>query len=150
MPQSLAQLYVHLIFSTKNREPSLTPDICSELWPYMATVLQSNDCHARSIGGTVDHVHVLCSLSKTTSVAELVEGIKTPTSKWLKTKGYALRQFHWQNGYAAFSVSHSGLDRVHRYITNQNEHHRVQSFQDEVRDFLKKHAVEFDERYLWD
>ena len=150
MPQSLAQIYVHVIFSTKNRTPCLTPEIQTELWPYLAKVLENLDCNAKALGGVADHVHVLCSLSKNLSVAELVEEIKKPTSRWLKTKSPALRDFYWQNGYAAFSVSRSGLDRVREYIAAQADHHRRQSFQDELRVFLKKHSVSFDEKYLWD
>ncbi len=116
----------------------------------MAKVLENLDCNAKAIGGVADHVHVLCSLSKNLSVAELVEEIKKPTSRWLKTKSPTLRDFRWQSGYAAFSVSQSGMARVREYIAAQAEHHRRHPFQDELRAFLKKHMVNFDEQYLWD
>ena len=150
MSQSLMQMHVHVIFSTKNRTTYLTPEVRSELWPYIATVLSNLGSPAKAIGGTSDHAHILCSLSKNMSIAELVEEVKKPASRWLKTKSDALRNFYWQNGYAAFSVSQSDVARVKQYIKSQEEHHRRRSFQDELREFFAKHAVSFDERYLWD
>ena len=116
----------------------------------MATVLNNLDCPAIEIGGTADHVHVLCRLHKNLSVSKVVEAIKTPTSRWLKTKTPDLSDFHWQNGYGAFSVSASEVERVREYIVNQVEHHRTVSFQEELRRFFERNNVKYDERYMWD
>jgi REP-associated tyrosine transposase len=150
MAQSLAKLYVHVVFSTARREKILSPEILPELHAYLATVLNNMDCRALQIGGTQDHVHILCIQSKNISMAKLVEEIKKPASMWLKTKSEALSEFHWQNGYGAFSVSQSDVDRVREYIRNQPEHHRTRSFQDEYRELLRRYNVKFDEQYLRD
>ena len=151
MPQSLSQIYIHLVFSTKNRHPFINDDIAGELYPYMAKVLY-DECGspAKAIGGIEDHVHVLFNLSRTITIANVVESVKTSTSKWLKTKGPDLRQFSWQTGYGAFSVSRSNINRVTEYVLNQKDHHRGKDFKHEFRGLLKKHDVEFDERYVWD
>jgi REP element-mobilizing transposase RayT len=150
MPQSLAQIYVHCIFSTKNREPLLHESIRRELFAYTATVLQGIECWPVEIGGVEDHVHVLCCLGRNLAVKDLISEMKTATSKWLKTKGPQFQGFYWQGGYGAFSVSPSQLDAVTRYIRNQPEHHRTVSFQDEVREFFARYKVTYDERYVWD
>lgn len=150
MPQSLAKMIVHVAFSTKGREPCLSEVVRAELWPYAATVLRNIDCPAVQIGGAADHVHILCVLSKNLSLAQLVEKVKTATSKWLKTKDDNLTRFHWQNGYGAFSVSPSHVEWVKEYIAGQEEHHRPLTFQEELRQLLGKYGIEFDERYVWD
>ncbi|MBI5092632.1 MAG: IS200/IS605 family transposase [Candidatus Hydrogenedentes bacterium] len=150
MPQSLASVYVHVIFSTKNRISCIDQIVRQELHRYTATVLKNIECHAVRIGGVSDHLHVLCRMSKTLSISGLVEEIKVPTSKWLKTKSPALKDFHWQNGYGAFSVSPSHVEDVTTYIDQQDAHHQRRSFQDEFRRFLEKHGVKYDERYVWD
>jgi REP element-mobilizing transposase RayT len=150
MPQSLARILVHLIFSTKDRAPVLTPAIRAELHPYLAVVLRDNDCPSLKVGGVADHVHLFFGLSRTLTVAKVVEIVKTSSSKWIKTKGAELVSFHWQNGYGAFSVSQSDADAVVRYIENQEEHHRKMSFQDEYRRFLERYRLDYDERYVWD
>lgn len=150
MPQSLAQLYVHLAFSTKHREPLLLAPLRAEMYPYLATVLTNSGSPAIKVGGTADHVHALFRLSKNCSLAEVVEEIKTSSSKWIKTKGRALASFHWQSGYAGFSVSPADVEKVAEYIKNQEAHHRAVSFQEEYRRLLERHAMEYDERYVWD
>jgi REP-associated tyrosine transposase len=150
MPQSLAKIYVHLIFSTKNRQPLLDEDIRTELTSYIGGVLKNLDCQPIEIGGTKDHVHILCCLSKNLALSKLIEEIKTSSSKWVKAKESTLAQFHWQNGYGAFSVSQSHLNAVVRYIRQQEEHHRKVTFQEEFLEFLKKYRVPYDERYVWD
>ena len=150
MPQSLARVLVHIIFSTKNRQRFILPAIEHELFAYMATVLRECGCPALIINGTQDHVHILCSLSRTTAICDLVEEVKKRSSKWAKTKGADFTGFTWQAGYGVFSIGESGAERVRRYIERQKEHHRQNSFQDEYRDFLVRYGVEFDERYLWD
>jgi putative transposase len=150
MPQSLSRILVHLVFSTKNRVPVLPPAIQAELHPYMAGTLANLDCPSLQVGGVEDHVHLLFGLSRTRTVAEVVESVKTSSSKWLKTKAEDLAQFHWQSGYGAFSVSQSDADAEVAYIQNQAKHHLKMTFQDEYRRLLKRYRVDFDERYVWD
>ena len=150
MPQSLARILVHLIFSTKDRAPILTPAIRAEMHPYLAVVLRENDCPSLRVGGVEDHVHLFLGLSRTLTVAKVVETVKTSSSKWIKTKGPEFAPFHWQAGYGAFSVSQSDADAVVRYIESQEEHHRRTTFQDEYRKFLERYQVAYDERYVWD
>ena len=150
MPQSLANLYVHLIFSTKDRFPFLKDDVRDELHAYMAKVLANLKCPATLINSVEDHVHILFNLTRTVTLAQAVEDVKKSSSKWIKTQGHSLAGFAWQAGYGAFSVSESNVPTVARYIGNQEEHHRVKSFQDEYREFLTKHKIQFDERYVWD
>lgn len=151
MPQSLAHLVLHIIFSTKNRIPWLRDmAIREELHAYMATILQAMECPALLINGVEDHVHVLCQLSRTIPVCGLVEELKKQPSKWIKAKGPSYREFHWQAGYGAFSVSQSRVSDVRRYIADQKQHHKKTTFQDEFRMLCKKHGLELDERYAWD
>ena len=150
MPQSLSSILIHLVFSTRNREPFLAPEIDAELYPYMAAILKAIKSLALIINGTSDHVHTLLSLSRIVTIADLVEEVKTESSKWIKTKGRQFRNFHWQSGYGAFSIGQSQVPMLKRYITRQKDHHRRVTFQDEYRKFLKAYAVEYDERYVWD
>ncbi len=150
MAQSLARILLHVIFSTKERTRCLVPEVRAELYPYTATVLKNLDSPPIKIGGTEDHIHILCALSKNLAAAKLVEEVKKPTSKWLKTKGTAFSTFHWQNGYGAFSISQSAIPKLEAYIGGQEERHRRLTFMDEYRQFLKRHNVDYDERYLWD
>ena len=150
MSQSLSRILVHLIFSTKYRERFLAPEIGKELHPYLTTVLCEDGCPALEVGGVEDHVHLLFGLSRTRTVAQVVETVKTSSSKWIKTKGSAFAEFHWQAGYGAFSVGQSNVAAVTRYIQNQAEHHRKTTFQEEYRRFLKRYQVSYDERYVWD
>lgn len=150
MPQSLSSILIHLIFSTTNREPFLTPAVETELNPYMAKIFRELKSPSLAIGGTADHVHILFSLGRVMAVADLVEEIKTGTSKWIKTKGREFINFHWQKGYGAFSIGQSDVSAVKRYIHDQKMHHRRISFQDEYREFLKAYGNEYDERYVWD
>ena len=150
MPQSLARLHVHLIFSTKNREPVLRDAVRDSFHAYMATVLQNLDCPPVLINSVEDHVHTLFELARTVSVSEAVEQVKKSSSKWIKTQGNEFAGFAWQAGYGAFAVSESNVPTVRDYIANQKEHHRRKSFQQEYRAFLDRHRVAFDERYVWD
>ena len=150
MPQSLSSILIHLIFSTKNREPFLTPEIDAELYPYLASILKAMKSPALIINGTSDHLHTLFSLSRVVTIADLVDEIKTESSKWIKTKGQEFRSFHWQSGYGAFSIGQSQVTTVKRYIQRQKEHHRRVTFQDEYRKFLEAYDIEYDERYVWD
>jgi REP element-mobilizing transposase RayT len=150
MPQSLSSILIHLIFSTKNREPFITPKIEKELYPYMASVFRALKSPTLTIGGTFDHVHILFSLARVVTVANVIEEVKTESSKWIKTKGEEFSNFYWQNGYGAFSIGQSQVPAVKRYIAKQKEHHERITFQEEYRKFLKKYGVEYDERYVWD
>jgi REP element-mobilizing transposase RayT len=150
MPQSHARLYVHLIFSTKNRAPFITDGVRQSLHAYMATVLQNFGCRPVLINSVEDHVHILFELGRTVTVSQTVEEVKTTASKWIKTQGADFAGFAWQAGYGAFSVSESVVPTVRDYIANQRAHHRAKSFQEEYRAFLEKHGVAFDERYVWD
>lgn len=150
MPQSLSAILIHLVFSTKNREPFITPAIEPELHPYMASIFRALKSPSLTIEGTADHLHILFSLGRVMRVADLVEEVKTESSKWIKTKGPEFRRFHWQNGYGAFSIGQSGVAALKRYIHDQKQHHKRVTFQDEYRKFLKRYQIEYDERYVWD
>ncbi len=151
MPQSLAQIYLHLVFSTKYRQSYFQEtDLAEKMHAYLAGICNRQDCFAKLVGGYVDHIHILCCLSRQKTVADLVRDIKTSSSAWIKKEYPKMADFHWQDGYGAFSVSPSQLERVKAYIANQDEHHRTVPFQDEFRKLLQKHAVGFDERYVWD
>jgi REP element-mobilizing transposase RayT len=150
MPQSLAKILIHLVFSTKHREPRLGDEVRDELHRYAAGVLIEWESPAILINSVADHVHILYSHSKNHSPAWLVENVKTATSKWLKNKGDVYRDFHWQSGYGDFSVSQSNVPEVVKYIATQQEHHRLTTFQEEYRKFLERHEVKYDERYVWD
>jgi REP element-mobilizing transposase RayT len=150
MAQSLAKNLIHLIFSTKNREPFLTPSIRPALFAYQAAILREWESPAIVIGGDSDHVHALFVLSKNLALCKVIEEVKKGSSKWLKTQDDAFASFYWQSGYGAFSVSQSNVAKVRRYIEGQVEHHRTVSFQDEFRLFLKRYAIEYNELYVWD
>jgi putative transposase len=152
MPQSLAKVAVHLVYSTKNRVALLSDsNLRRELYAYSATILKNNvDSPAIIIGGAVDHVHILCLLSRKYAIKDVVEEVKTETSKWLKKQLPLLADFHWQAGYGIFSVSESNIEQVKYYIANQEEHHRLMSFQEEFRLLCERHGIQIDERYVWD
>jgi putative transposase len=150
MPQSLAAILVHLVFSTKNREPFIQSEIEQELFPNMATTCQSVNSPALIINGTMDHVHLLVKLGRKTAIADLVEEVKSSSSGWIKSKGSHYQRFYWQAGYGAFSIGQSGVDALKTYIANQKEHHRNRTFQEEFRGLLQRYGCEFDERYVWD
>ena len=151
MPQSLAKVWVHLIFSTKNRYPFLSDKpLRRDMQAYLATVLRNHECETLIVGGVEDHIHALFALSRNYSIADIVKAIKITSSKWVKEKAPAQKKFGWQSGYGAFSVSQSHLDQVTRYIERQEEHHKRVTFQDEFRAFLKRYNVDYDEQYVWD
>ena len=149
MPQSLSKVLVHLIFSTKHREPLIGPEIRPRLHAYMVGILDNLKSPSLQTGGVADHVHILCLLSRTISQVELVEEVKKSSSKWMKAEG-GVPGFSWQAGYGAFSIGESQADTVIKYIQNQEEHHRTVTFQEEYRRFLERYQVAYDERYVWD
>jgi putative transposase len=151
MPQSLAKILVHTVFSTKDRRPFLRDkSLRDELHRYIGGILANLDCQPIIIGGVEDHVHLLCALSRTCDAAEMVKEVKRGSSLWIKTKSPDLQDFAWQNGYGIFSIGFSQIDAVKEYIAGQEKHHRKISFQDEFRQLLKRYEIEFDERYVWD
>jgi REP element-mobilizing transposase RayT len=150
MAQSLAKILVHLIFSTKNRQGLIIPDVREELWAYLVGTLRNLESPSLLINGVEDHVHILFSLSRNYAVKTIVEELKKSSSKWIKTKGPGFHGFAWQNGYGAFSVSQSAVESTRRYIALQEEHHRRMTFQEEFRRFLARYEVAYDERYVWD
>ncbi|MFO0914663.1 MAG: transposase [Pirellulales bacterium] len=152
MPQSLAQIYVHIVFSTKHRKPQLQDDgLRDELYAYMATIVRDHvDSPALIINGVEDHVHALIRLSRKFPVMKVVQEAKVETTKWLKRQPNITNDFAWQSGYGAFSVSPSLVEATTKYIEGQQEHHRHRSFQDEFREICRRHGLEIDERYAWD
>ena len=151
MPQSLAQIYLHIVFSTKGHAPYLQDAAFSEeLYAYIAGICKSLDCHAKPVGGHVDHLHILCSLSRQKTVADLIREVKTRSSRWIKERKPGFAGFHWQDGYGVFSVSQSQVEKVRVYIDNQREHHRTMTFKEEFRMWLREYGIDFDERYVWD
>ncbi len=150
MPQSFLFLNCHIIFSTKSREPLLMPEWAGRLYEYIGGTLRAKGGVLLAAGGICDHIHLLASLGKQMSVADAVRDIKSNSSHWIHETITGLRGFAWQNGYGAFSVSKSNVDGVKHYIASQEEHHRVRSFQEEFLDFLKRHEMEYDEKYLWE
>ena len=151
MSQSLVQIYVHIVFSTKNRAPYLKDRALRErLHAYLNGISENQGSPSLRVGGADDHVHILGRLSKTLDVSTLIRELKRDSSKWIKDEHPRLSDFHWQQGYGAFSVSPSHVDALVKYITNQEEHHCRETFQDEFRRLCKKYGVEIDERYVWD
>jgi len=151
MPQSLSAVYIHLVFSTTDRRPWLRDSsIRKSLHGYLGEVSKQLDCPPILVGGVEDHVHLLARFSRTINQADWVKELKRVSSTWLKEQSQDFRDFYWQGGYADFSVSQSNLDQVREYIFHQEEHHRKVGFQDELRALLRKHEMEWDERYVWD
>jgi len=150
MPQSLSKVILHIIFSTKNREPWLESNVLPRVHAYVATICRDLGAELVRVGGVVDHVHIVTTLPRTVSQAQLIEQIKKASSKWIKALDARYRGFFWQRGYGAFSVSPSQLDAVLQYVETRDEHHHTRTFQEEYRELLRGHGVDFDERYVWD
>jgi putative transposase len=151
MSQSLSQVYLHIVYSTKHRIAWLDDErVRNNLYAFMAGVFKGQGSPALIINGPADHVHILCRMSRTITIAKLVEASKADPSRWVKQQGLKYADFHWQNGYGAFSVSASKVDDVYGYIERQQEHHATLSFQDEYRELCRRHGNEWDERYVWD
>lgn len=149
MAQTLTRLLVHIVYSTKNRNELILPAVEADLHRYIGGICRNLESPALGIGGTLDHVHLLVGLSKSTALSQLVMVIKKESSKWIKTKDASLRRFGWQDGYGAFTIGQSQVDPLLRYFRRQKEHHKKISFQDEFRALVLKYEVEFDERYVW-
>ena len=149
MGQSLSKVYVHITFSTKNRHPFIDENVKKELFEYIGGVCKGLECNPVRVGGHKDHIHILCTLSKKISQMKLLEEVKKQSSKWIKSKGKQYHDFYWQDGYGIFSVNPSETDVVTQYIDNQDKHHTEKSFKDELRSFLRKYNIDFDEKYIW-
>lgn len=149
MAQTYSSLYVHLVFSTKDRQPTLRADIRERVWSYLGGIARAGEMKAIEIGGAADHIHALLSLAPTMAPAAVAKMLKGNCSKWINESLGLPCRFEWQEGYAAFSVSCSQVDKIVTYIRNQEQHHRTKSFQQEYLGFLKKHRIQFDERYIW-
>jgi putative transposase len=149
MANSYTNILIHFIFSTKNREKIITEKFQERLHPYMGGIARENNMKALAIGGVEDYVHLLISLPPTLPIAKAIQLIKGGSSKWVHDTFPALKKFKWQQGYGAFSVSVSQVENTIAYILGQREHHRKKTFQDEYIAFLKKHNVEYDQRYIW-
>jgi REP element-mobilizing transposase RayT len=150
MSQSLAQIYIHIVFSTKYRKPLIQTEIEEELYAYIGGIIKNLKGNSIKINGVSNHIHILTTLPKTVTLSKYLEEIKRSSSKWIKTKGTDYKNFSWQRGYGAFSVSSYKVDVVKNYVTKQKEHHKSQDFKEEFIEFLDEYKVEYDDRYLWD
>ncbi len=150
MAQSLSKVYVHIVFSTKNRENTIDNKIKDSLFEYIGGICKGLECNPLIVGGYQNHIHILCVLSRKITQMKLLEEVKKSSSKWIKTKGGKYSNFYWQDGYGIFSVNPTEIDTVMNYIKNQEGHHRKRNFQEEYRLFLRKYDVAYDERYVWD
>jgi putative transposase len=150
MPQSLSKVYLHAVFSTKNREPLLDSNWRDELFNVLGGAANNLGCQSMIVGGIADHVHMLFQLGRSISISDAIGKIKSTSSLWINQTRGSSTPFHWQGGYAVFSVSHSNVETVREYIRRQPKHHEKQLFQDELREWLRRYEIEWDERYLWD
>jgi putative transposase len=150
MAHSFVSALFHCAFSTKGRCKLITPDLQERLWPCMGGIARENDMTAMAIGGVEDHVHLLLVIPSTISIAKALQLIKGASSKWVHDMFPKHQYFGWQEGYGAFSIGISQVDRTVAYIKSQAEHHRKLTFQEEYLPILKKHGIKYDERYIWD
>jgi putative transposase len=150
MSESLSKVVIHIIFSTKDRCPCLDVKIRSRMHAYLATVCRDAGAEVFRVGAVADHVHLITTLPRILSQADMLEGLKKKSSKWVKALAPGYRQLYWQRGYGAFSVSPSQLESAVDYVEKQEEHHCSRTFQEEYREFLRKHGVAHDERDVWD
>jgi REP element-mobilizing transposase RayT len=151
MPQSLAKILVHAVFSTKERRPFLRDrSLREELHRYLGGILNHLDCQPIIVGGVEDHVHLLACLSRTCQVAEMIKEIKRGSSLWIKGREPGLGDFAWQAGYGIFSIGFSQIEPTRRYVADQERHHHKYTFQDEFRRLLERYQLDYDERYVWD
>ncbi len=149
MSQSLFQSYMHVVFSTKNRACWLEDKaIHSEMFAYISGICRNLKCPSIITGGHIDHVHILVRMGKMKTASKLIGEIKEDSSKWIKKK--SVPDFYWQNGYGCFGISATHVEIVRQYIKNQDKHHQVISYQDELRRILNRNNIQYDERYLWD
>ncbi len=150
MPQSLASVYLHIVFSTKNRTPFITPTLAERLYPYLAATALGNGTKVLDIGGMPDHVHLLLSFGRDVKISDTVKALKGASSRWVHETFGEQQPFAWQNGYGVFSVGYPELGTVKAYLAGQAERHREKTFRDELRELLTRNGSEWDERYVWD
>ena len=150
MPQSFIDIIIHFVFSTKNRRRSIDPSIQPRLHENIGGIVKNKGGKILAIGGMADHIHLLVSLPKNISISDFIRDIKANSSRWMHRQYAFQKKFSWQNGYGAFSVSHSRLDPAIEYIKGQKRHHRSLTFREEVLDFLKRRNLPYDERYMWE
>ena len=150
MGNTFTSLHYHIVFGTRNREPWISHEIEERVWKFLGSIARKNGMKALQIGGMPDHVHVVAALPPTIAVSDAVRHLKGGSSKWIKEAFPALQGFGWQDGYGAFTVSKSNLAAVIAYVRNQREHHRVKTFQEEYLAFLKRHQIQYEEKYVWD
>ena len=150
MPQSLAKVILHIVFSTKNRQPVIVAEMRDDLASYIAGTLKELDSPPIEVRCVADHVHILCHLSKSRSISGVLKEVKQSSSTWVKEKWPKMQDFYWQRGYVVSSVSRSNIEAVRSYIDHQEEHHRKRTFKEEFLEFLKRHEIPYDERYVWD
>ncbi len=150
MASTLTKILLHITFSTKDRAPLLPASIESDLYAYIGGICRRMNSPLLAMGGTANHVHMMVSLGKIASLADLMLNVKRDSSKWIKGKDAALHEFGWQDGYFGFSIGESGVKALRTYIAGQKEHHKEIDFKDEVRTLLRKYRMEWDERYVWD
>ena len=148
MPSTHTSLHYHLVFSTKSREPWLSPELCERLHKYLGGILRGLDAHSHAVGGVADHVHVAMGLKATHCLADVMRELKSESSLWMHSE-MKLAGFAWQDGYGAFTFGAQDLEKVRNYVLHQPEHHRVKTFQEEYVEMLKRGMVEYDDRYLW-
>ena len=150
MVQSLADIVLHIVFSTKERKPWIDAMNEPELHAYICGICRNLNCPVIKINGVEDHIHVLLSLSRNIAISKLIAEIKSNSSRWIKTKDRKFREFSWQGGYGAFSVSRPQINGAIKYIEKQKEHHKTQIFKEEFLTMLKMGQIQYDEKYLWD
>jgi len=149
MAQTHVCIYLHVVFSTKNRFPFISPAVEEELFAYIGGIVNNHGSRLIAAGGTGNHVHLLISMSKNVLIPEFVAELKRDSSKWIKTKGIKFSKFAWQDGYSVFSVGHTQVADVVRYIAGQKEHHQKTLFEDEMRSFYRRYQIDYDERFVW-
>lgn len=151
MSQSISSIYIHTTFSTKGREPWINEKVRNNLHAYIAAILKNLDSPALIVNSMPDHIHMLLRISKTITIADVIEEVKKSSSKWIKVQPGGVSSFYWQRGYGAFSVSGSHMGVVSSYIANQKEHHKKMSYREEVERLIKKYRVtEYEPEYYWD
>ena len=150
MPGTFSQLLLHVVFSTKQREPWITPDVAEQLYPYIGGIVRAQKGTMYDIGGVEDHLHLQLRWRTDETIANLMRNVKASSSRWIHETFPKLSSFAWQEGYAVFSVSKSQEGAVKKYIANQVEHHKKEDFKTELLRFLRLHEIEFDERYVFD
>ena len=150
MPTTYSNILLHCVFSTKYRERTIAPEIEERLYEYVGGIIRQKNGVLYDIGGTDDHVHLFVRWNTSECIGDLLRDVKAESSKWVHDTYPNRRDFRWQVGYAVFSVSQSQAGKLTKYIDNQKEHHKTVSFQDELRQLLDAHGIEYDEKYLWD